>query len=58
MKYESGVFDSLDQRAEADADARGIADIKSGRVVSHEAVKKWLTSWGSNYRLPRPKIGD
>lgn len=58
MKHESGVFDNLDPRAEADADARGIADLKSGRVVSHGAVKKWLTSWGSSSRLPRPKIGD
>ena len=43
---------------EVAADAEGLADIAAGRVVSGEAVKRWLRSWGSADELPAPKVGD
>jgi predicted transcriptional regulator len=58
MKFDPGVFDIPNPQLEEEADARGIADLKAGRVVSHALVKKWLATWGSGRRIPRPKIGD
>ncbi|HJQ55813.1 MAG TPA: CopG family ribbon-helix-helix protein [Vineibacter sp.] len=34
---------------------RGLADVKAGRVVSHERVKTWIDSWGTDNELPMPK---
>jgi predicted transcriptional regulator len=39
-------------------DARAEEDVKAGRLISNEAVKKWLKSWGSDKPLPRPRVGD
>ncbi len=58
MKHEPDIFDSIDPEAEAASHARGIADLDAGRTVSHEAMVKWLRSWGSGKRLPPPKVGD
>ena len=55
---EPSVFDEIDEEAEAAADARAEADIAAGRVVSHEAVSRWLLSWGTPTPLPRPKCGE
>ncbi|WP_374516598.1 CopG family transcriptional regulator [Brevundimonas sp.] len=59
---ESAVFDA---EGEAEADAafnaateRGLADAEAGRFVSHEAVKRWLLSWGTDNPLPPPKCGE
>lgn len=52
------LFDRPDPEREAQADARAEADVREGRLVSHDAVKKWLSSWGSERRLPRPRVGD
>jgi hypothetical protein len=30
------------------------ADVKAGRLISHDAVRRWLPSWGSEKRLPNP----
>lgn len=57
-KIEPSLFDEVDEAAEAAADARGEADIAAGRVVSHEAVSRWLDSWGTANPLPRPKCGE
>ena len=40
------------------ATERGLADFEAGRVVSHEAVKRWLLSWGTDNPLPPPKCGE
>jgi predicted transcriptional regulator len=48
----------IDEDAESAADALAMADIEAGRVVSGEAVKAWLRSWGRPDELPAPKIGD
>ena len=56
MKSDKGLFDSPE--AEAKSEARAEADIAAGRVISHQAVRRWLESWGSAKRLPRPRAGD
>lgn len=55
---EPSIFDIVDEEAEAAADARAEADIAAGRVVSNEAVMRWLASWGTPNRLPRPECGE
>ncbi|GHH13954.1 hypothetical protein GCM10008023_15170 [Sphingomonas glacialis] len=52
------LFESVDPAAEAAADERAEADVAAGRLISHEAVKRWAASWGSDAPLPRPRIGD
>ncbi|MGL4314600.1 MAG: antitoxin [Sphingomonas sp.] len=52
------IFDTVDPQAERAADARAEADVRAGRLVSHDAVKRWLSSWGTDKPLPRPRIGD
>jgi predicted transcriptional regulator len=56
MKTEKGLFESPE--AEAKSEARAEADIREGRVISHSAVRRWLQSWGSPSRGPRPQVGD
>ena len=58
MKIEPAIFDDLDDEAEAAADARAEADVAAGRVVSHEAVSRWLKSWADGSPGPAPKSGD
>jgi len=52
------VFDEIDVEAEATADAEADADVAAGRLVSHEAVKAWLLSWGTPHKSPTPQVGD
>jgi predicted transcriptional regulator len=56
MKSEKSLVDSPE--AEAKSEARAEADVRAGRVISHEAVRRWLSSWGGAKRLPRPRVGD
>jgi predicted transcriptional regulator len=49
-------FANLD--AEAIADLEGLADLDADRVVSGEAVKRWLRSWGTSDELPAPGAGE
>jgi predicted transcriptional regulator len=58
MKLDKSLFDSADPEAEAEADARADADAKAGRVISHGAVRRWLSSWGAQSPVPRPRSGD
>lgn len=58
MKLEPQIFDQVDENAEAVADARAEADVAARRVISHEAVSRWLKSWGGSKPLPRPKSGE
>jgi predicted transcriptional regulator len=57
-KPEPSLFDQIDDDAEAAADARADADVAAGRVVSHEAMKRWLLSWGTPDESPAPKCGE
>jgi len=58
MKIEPSLFDEIDDEAEAAADARAEADVAAGRVISHEAVTRWLASWADGTPTPPPKAGD
>jgi predicted transcriptional regulator len=58
MTREKSLFDDHDPEAEAVADARAEADVRAGRLISHDAVKRWIESWGTAKPLPRPRIGD
>lgn len=58
MKIEPAIFDETDDEAEAAAEARAEADIAAGRVISHEAVSRWLKSWSDGVPTPAPKSGD
>ncbi|UZK69371.1 CopG family transcriptional regulator [Sphingomonas sp. S1-29] len=53
---EPGIFD--DPAVVAAADARAIADIEAGRVISNEAVMRWLQSIVDGKRIPPPQVGD
>ncbi len=53
-----GVFETDDEAAELAALARAEEDIAAGRVISHEAMVAWLSTWGTENRLPRPKCGE
>jgi predicted transcriptional regulator len=56
MKHERSIFDDPD--ADAGSERRAEADIREGRVISNEAVIRWLKSWGTGKRLPKPRSGD
>lgn len=56
MKHERSIFD--DPEAEAAADLRADEDVRNRRLISNEAVTRWLKTWGTGKRLPRPKVGD
>ncbi len=58
MKPEPAIFDETDDAADTAAIAEGIADLEAGRVISHDAMKTWLLSWGTPNEAPPPKIGD
>ena len=55
-KPEPSPFDEIDG-AEAAADARAEADIAAGRVIRHDAMKRWLLSWGTPNECAPPKCG-
>ena len=58
MDEEPGVFDIEAEAAIEAATLQGLADIEAGRVVSHEAVQRWLLSLSTDSPLPRPKCGE
>ena len=54
---EPGVF--VEEADELDArERKAMAEIDAGRFVTHEAVVRWLKSWGTDNELPPPKCGD
>jgi len=55
MKPEPSIFDEVGIDADIAADAEGLADLDAGRVISHEAMKAWLLSWGTTEELPPPR---
>jgi predicted transcriptional regulator len=58
MRPEPSIFDEIDHETELAADAAAEADFAAGRVISHKAMKAWLSSWGTPDELPPPKVGD
>jgi predicted transcriptional regulator len=50
------IFDAEpDAAEEARLDAKADAEIEAGRFVPHAEVVKWLRSWGTPNKLPRPQ---
>jgi predicted transcriptional regulator len=58
MKPEPSIFDIVDEEADARREAEAQADVANGRVISHEAMKAWLLSWGTSDELKPPQVGD
>ena len=58
FEEQPSVFDVADDEADERATLEGLADLDAGRVISHEAVARWLRSWGTDNELPPPKCGD
>ena len=55
---EPGVF-AFEEAAELDArERKAMAEMDAGRFISHEAVVRWLKSWGTDNEVPPPKCGD
>jgi predicted transcriptional regulator len=44
-----------DNKEYLEAVDEGLADVKAGRTVSYEKIRRWLLSWGSDKELPPPK---
>jgi predicted transcriptional regulator len=55
---EPSIFDEIDEAAEERALAEAERDIAEGRVISHEAMRRWLLSWGTPDELPPPQCGE
>ena len=53
----SAIFE-IDEAALDARERKAMADMDAGRYVSHEAVVRWLKSWGTDNPLPPPKCGD
>ena len=58
FEEEAGVFDIADDEADELAALEGEAQLDAGQYVSHEAVVRWLRSWGTPNKLPPPKCGE
>ncbi|ODT89787.1 CopG family transcriptional regulator [Phenylobacterium sp. SCN 70-31] len=58
FEEQPSVFDVADAEADEASALRGQADFAAGRVISHEAMKRWLLSWGASDELPPPKCGE
>jgi predicted transcriptional regulator len=55
---EISVFEQADAAAEEKALAEAEAQIAAGKFISHEAMRRWLLSWGTPDELPPPKCGE
>lgn len=51
-------FDVTDEDAEERMIAEAEADFTAGRVISNEAMMRWIKSWGTPDELPPPECGE
>jgi predicted transcriptional regulator len=58
MKAQPTIFDELDEAGEAQAVADAETSIAAGRIISHDAMKAWLLSWGTPDEQTPPSVGD
>ena len=58
MNSKSWPFETVDPALEAEADRRAEADVEADRLIGHDAVRRWLSSWVAGKPNPRPKVGD
>jgi predicted transcriptional regulator len=40
------------------ADAEAMADVEAGRIISHAAMRDWISSWGAAEERPIPQVGE
>lgn len=52
------LYDYEDVAFEIRALEEAEAEIVAGRTISHEAMVKWLRSWGKKSELSPPKYGE
>jgi predicted transcriptional regulator len=55
---EPTIFDEIDKAAEERALAEAERAIAEGRVISHDAMRRWPLSRGKPDELPPPKCGE
>jgi predicted transcriptional regulator len=51
------LFDEIDEAQDARLIAEVEADFAAGRVISHQAVVRWIKSWGAPDERPPPECG-
>ncbi len=56
-KQAPSIFDPTDEADDDKAMVEAEADLAAGRVISHEAISRWLRSWRTSNELPPPKCG-
>ncbi len=52
------MFEQIDDAVEARAVDEAEAAYAAGRVISHDAMVRWLTSWGTPNELPPQQCGE
>jgi len=57
VQSEPFLFEQIDRKAEDLALEQAKADVAAGRVISNEAMMRWLRSWGTQDELPPPECG-
>jgi predicted transcriptional regulator len=58
FQEEPAVFILEEEVELTDAERQAMADIDAGRFISHEAVMRWVASWGTDNELPPPECGE
>jgi len=58
ISHTAPVFDLSDEEAEERALAEAEVQVAAGQFISHEAMVKWLLSWGTPNELSPPKCGE
>jgi predicted transcriptional regulator len=52
------IFDEIDPEAEERALQDGERAADAGRLIPHEAIARWLLSWGTQDELPAPTCAE
>ncbi len=52
------IFDEIDEEEEERAIEEAEQAIREGRVISNEAMMRWIKSWGTPDELPPPQCGE
>lgn len=55
---ELDLFEEIDEAEDERRIAEADADIAAGRVISHQAMLRWIKSWGTPDELPPPQCGE
>lgn len=52
------LFDEFDDAEEERAMEEAEQAIRDGRVISNEAMMRWIRSWNTHEELPPPRCGE